>query len=296
VSIFGLEFRQVPEFRRAQGLGYPVAGMRALIALAVLDGVIRGPQDLADYAATLSQSQLRALNFRQQPDTGRYRQPQKTTFQRVLAGVDASAVEKVWLRWQEQVLGPAQNRSVILDGKEIRQADVKLVNAVTETGRWLGSTLIPQGTNEIPIARQQLGKLDVVGKIVLADAIHTQVETARQILFEGGGDYFLTVKASQKELVATLETLLTGQRFSPSANGADPCLYTGAQPGPPGNPGGRWSGDNAGTSGFPGRPDHRPAQTPGAAPRQKAHRNRISDQPFNPGATQRRGRSQTQAG
>lgn len=258
---------QVPEFRRAQGLAYPVAGLLALIALAVFDGVIRGPQDLADYAATLSQSQLRALNFRRDPDTWRYRQPQKTTFARVLAGVDASAVEKVLLLWQEQVLGPAQNQLVLLDGKEIRHADVQIVNAVTETGRWLGSTLIPKETNEIPIARQQLEKLDVVGKIVIADAIHTQVESARQILFEGGGDYLLTVKANQKELVATLETLLTKQRFSPSTDPADPCLYAGAQPGPPGNPGGRLPGDHAGTSGFPGSPDHRPAQTPGAAQR-----------------------------
>jgi predicted transposase YbfD/YdcC len=39
--------------------------------------------------------------------------------------------------------------------------------------------------------------LDLAGKIVLADALHTQVETAQQILFEQGGDYLLTVKANQ---------------------------------------------------------------------------------------------------
>lgn len=256
----------VPEFRRSQGLGYPLAGLLALMAMAVLDGVVRGPQDLADYAATLSQSQLRTLNFRRHPHTGRYRQPQKTTFQRVLAGVDARAVEQVLLLWQEQVLGPAQHQLVLVDGKEIRHADVKLVNAVTETGRWLGASLIPLETNEIPLARQQLAKLDVVGKIVIADAIHTQNETARQILFDGGGDYLLTVKANQKELVATLETLLTEQRFSPSTDGADPCLHAGTQPGPPGNPGARLPGNHPRTSGLSGRPDHCPAHAPGAAP------------------------------
>ena len=46
-------------------------------------------------------------------------------------------------------------------------------------GRWLGSTLVKEGSNEIPAAREQLAKLDLVDKIVLADAAHTQVEHAQ---------------------------------------------------------------------------------------------------------------------
>ena len=34
--------------------GYPIAGMLALIAMAVFSGVTKGYEDLADYAATLS--------------------------------------------------------------------------------------------------------------------------------------------------------------------------------------------------------------------------------------------------
>jgi hypothetical protein len=223
---------QVPEFRRKQALAFPVAGVLALVAMALFSGVRHGPQDLADYAATLSQGQLRALQFRCVPGTRRVRGPKTSTFERVLAAVDAAAVERVLLLWQDQVLGPAQNALVLVDGKDIRHADVKIVNAVTEDGRWLGSTVIPKGTNEIPIAREQLAKLDLVDKIVVADAMHTQDETARQILWEGGGDYLFTVKANQKELVGTLETLLAKQRFSPSTDAADPCLYPGAQSGP----------------------------------------------------------------
>src|SRR6266480_3476341 len=48
---------QVPEFRSKEALAYPMAGFLALIARAVLSGVRRGPQDLAPYAATLSQGQ-----------------------------------------------------------------------------------------------------------------------------------------------------------------------------------------------------------------------------------------------
>jgi hypothetical protein len=137
----------------------------------------------------------------------------------------------VLLLWQEQVLGPVQDRLVIFDGKEIRHADVESVSAVSGTGRWLGSTLVPAGSNEIPAARALLAKLDLVNKLLLADAAHTQVATVQQIVFDQGGDYLLTVKENQKILFATLATLLTQQRFSPSAHGAHPCPDPGKQPG-----------------------------------------------------------------
>jgi predicted transposase YbfD/YdcC len=157
--------------------------------------------------------------------------PQRTSFQRVLTGVNAEILERVLLLWQEQVLGPVQDQLVVLDGKEIRHADVESVNAVSGTGRWLGSTQVKAGSNEIPAARAQLAKLDVVDKIVLADAAHTQVETAKQILYEQGGDYLLTVKKNQKGLFETLSTLFTEQRFSPSAHSANPRHDPGEQPG-----------------------------------------------------------------
>jgi predicted transposase YbfD/YdcC len=223
--------RTIPEFRRSQGLTYPIAGLLALIAMATFSGVARGYEDLADYAATLSQAQLRALKFRRDPHTGRVRAPQRTTFERVLTAVDAELLQRVLLLWQDQVLGPVQDRLVIIDGKEIRHADLESLSAVDGTGRWLGSTLVAEGSNEIPAGRQQLAKLDLVGKIVLSDAAHTQVAHARQILYQQGGNYLMTVKKNQKELFETLETLLTKQRFSPSAHSANPRDDAREQPG-----------------------------------------------------------------
>jgi len=192
--------RKIAEFRRKQSLAYPVAGRLALIAMAIFSGVTQGYEDLADYAATLSQGQLRALRVRLDGRTGRVRCPRRTCFQRVLTGVNAHTLEQVLLLWQEQVLGPVQDQLVVLDGKEIRHAEVESVSAVSGAGRWLGSTLVQAGSNEIPAGREQLAKLDLVDKIVLADAAHTQVETVKQILYEQGGDYLLTVKKNQKTL------------------------------------------------------------------------------------------------
>ena len=219
---------QVPEFRSKKALAYPMAGVLGLIAMAMFSGVRRGPQDLADYAATLSQGQLRALGFRRDKRTGRVRCPGVAPFRDVLTEVGAEAVERALLLWQEQLLGPTQDSLVIVDGKTLRHAHVELVSAVNGKGRWLGSVAVQEASNEIPAARDLLAKVEVQGKTTLADALHTQTDTAQQILFEGGGDYVLTVKENQKALVQTLATLLTAGKFSPSAHAEDPRADAGA--------------------------------------------------------------------
>jgi len=227
---------EVPEFRRAQGLAYPVAGLICLIVMANAQGVVRGPTDLATYADTLSPGQLRALKFRRHPHTKEVRFPKKTVFTTVLSEVDDDLLERVLLRWQAQILGPPQDQIVIVDGKKVRHAGVEIVNAADSRGRFLGSVVTPSKTNEIPAARLVLQKQDLVGKIVLADALHTNAQTAQQILFEGGGDYLMTVKGNQPTLYQNLEKLFIKQSFSPSAHAQDQGAQTGTQPQPFGDP------------------------------------------------------------
>jgi predicted transposase YbfD/YdcC len=286
---------EVPECRSKKGLAYPVAGMLALIAMAMFSGVRRGPQDLAEYAATLAEGQLRALGFRRDPHTGRIRCPGVTPFRDVLNRADAGAVERALLRWQEQLLGPAQDSLVIVDGKTLRHAHLELVSAVNGQGRWLGTVPVPEGRNEIPAARDLLAKVDVQQKTALADALHTQIETAQQILFEGGGDYALTVKANQKELLHTLAQRLTPGRFSPSAHVAHPRADAGTQPPPAGNPAAGLLGGHARAGGISRCAPHCPAAPAGAAQRQAQHRDGLSDQQPDPRTTRRAGLAATQA-
>ena len=218
---------EVPEFRSKEALAYPLAGFLALIALAMFSGVRRGPQDLAEYAASLSQGQLRALGFRTKRRTTRIRCPGESTFKRLLPQINPAALERALLLWQQQVLGPSQDKLVIADGKTLRHAHVELVSAVNGAGRWLGTVAVKEASNEIPAARELLGKIALENKTTLADAIHTQIQTAQLILFEGGGDYALTVKENQKQLVQTLATLLTQSDFSPSTHDADARTDTG---------------------------------------------------------------------
>jgi len=208
--------REVPEFRRRQALGYPLAGMVCLIVMAMATGVRKGPEDLAQFADTLSQPQLRTLGFARDRRTLRYRCPKKTCFTRVLAGVDAAVLEQVLLHWQRRLAGPIQDSLVIVDGKKMRHGGVEMVNAVNGAGQYLGGMITQAKSNEIPAARQVLSRLDLVGKTVLSDALHTQVQTGQQILFEQGGDYLMTVKANQPTLQGTLKDLFEKQALSPS--------------------------------------------------------------------------------
>jgi hypothetical protein len=286
---------EVPECRSKKGLAFPIAGMLALIAQATFSGVRRGPQDLADYAATLTQGQLRALGFRCDKHTGRVRCPGVTPFRDVLIGVDAIALERALLAWQEQLLGPAPDDLVIVDGKTLRHAHLELVSAVNGQGRWLGTVAVPEGSNEIPIARQLLSKVSVQNKTTLADALHTQLETAQQILFEGGGDYALTVKANQKQRVQTLATLLTPGEFSPSAHAADPRVDSGTQLQPSGDSPPGMPGSDPGASRFSRRTPDCAAAAAGAVCRPEDHRNGLSDQQPDAGATRRFGLAAPQA-
>jgi len=211
---------ELPEFRRAQALGYPVAGMISLIVMAMATGVRRGPEDLANYADTLSQAQLRALGFRRDRRTLAHRCPKKTTFTRVLAEVDATVLERVLLPWQRRLAGPIQDSVVIIDGKKMRHGGVEMVNATNGSGQYLGGMITQAKSNEIPAARQVLAGLDLAGKLVLSDAAHTQVETAQQILFQQGGDYLMTVKGNQPTLQSTLQNLFEKQALSPSGQTA----------------------------------------------------------------------------
>src|SRR5947207_7210457 len=259
--------QELPEFRRAQALGYPLAGMVSLIVMAMATGVRQGPDDLAQFADTLTQPQLRALGFRRDKRTLRYRCPKKTTFTRVLSQVEAARLEQVLLNWQGRLTGPIQDSLVIIDGKKMRHGGVEMVNATNGKGQYLGGVITQAKSNEIPAARQLLTRLDLVGRIVLADALHTQVDTGQQILFEQGGDFLLTVKGNQPTLQATLQKLFEQQAFSPSGHATHPGDAARAQSGQIGNSFSAVSGSDSQPSGLSGGqiggPVGNPSQTRG---------------------------------
>ncbi len=89
---------------------------------------------------------------------------------------------------------------------------------------YLGSALVDTKTNEIPVARELFGELDLTGRSVALDALHTQDQTARELVMEHGAHYLLTVKNNQPTLRQNIDQIVpvppTG--FSPSGSRRPP--------------------------------------------------------------------------
>ena len=200
-------FKSLPEYR-ARIESYPLFSLATLLLLAMLCEAPRGQTDLEKFARGFSQGQRRALGIRRNRQ-GKYPAPCQSTFSRFLAGIDAVQLHERLLAIQERLRGPAPAEElVVLDGKEPKHGSgASILTAVTVPSQYyLGSALVDQKTNEIPVAQEVLlPQLDLRGRFVSLDALHTQDETARQVVLEGGGDYLFTVKKNQPTLRANIE-------------------------------------------------------------------------------------------
>jgi hypothetical protein len=177
--------------------------------LAHLCGAPRGQKDWAKFAKGMSQAQRRALGVRQQQDG--YPAPSQPTFCRMMKHIDDEALERIILQTQEQIRGPAPaDELVVLDGKQPKHGGGhSVLTAVSVPSQYyLGSAIVDTKTNEIPVARQLFERLDLEGRLVSLDALHTQDETARALVLEAGADYLLTVKDNQPTVREAIEKLI----------------------------------------------------------------------------------------
>jgi len=210
--------KRLPDYRRRIGI-YPLWTLVAIAVLAHLCGAPRGQKDLTKFAKGMSQAQRRALGVRQQSDG--YPAPSQPTFCRMMKHIDDAALERVILQTQEQIRGPAPpHELIVLDGKQPKHGGGQSVlTAVSVPSQhYLGSAMVDTKTNEIPVARELFKKLNLDGRKVSLDALHTQDHTARDLVLEHGADYLLTVKDNQPTVRANIEKLVPAlpAYFSPS--------------------------------------------------------------------------------
>jgi hypothetical protein len=228
-------FKRLPEYRERVE-SYPLFSLAALILLAMLCEAPRGQTDLEKFARGMSQGQRRALGIRRNVH-GKYPAPSQSTFSRFLAGVDEAQLEATLQAIQQQVRGPApKNELVTLDGKEPKHGSgASILTAVSVPSQYyLGSAVVDVKTNEIPVAQETvIPPLDLEGRFVSLDALHTQDETARRVVLDAGGDYLLTVKKNQPTLLANIKNKVTAPQagFPPYAADTHASPHPGTQQG-----------------------------------------------------------------
>jgi len=205
--------REIPDWRGRKGRDYPLPTLVSIIVLATICGVVRGQRDLAAFAEKLTQPQLRALRSYYGKDK-RYHAPKETTFQRILAGLDPVAFEKVLRTWEIKVRGIeadlGEDTLIAIDGKTQRGSDPEvgdklkpqIVSALSlPSTHVLGSVLVEKKTNEIPAARELLEKIGPQdGKTMMLDALHSNQQSMRQIYQDNGADYLMPVKGNHPGL------------------------------------------------------------------------------------------------
>ncbi|EST38799.1 hypothetical protein N566_05475 [Streptomycetaceae bacterium MP113-05] len=240
--------RQVPDRRAKRGRRHALAVVLALTACATL--VIGGDSIAAiwQWCTRAPQAKLGRIGARYDPLTSRYLVPSERTFRRVLAGLDATALDTVTCAYTTDLArgavrvpeipatpGPVEREqrrvarcaakhpvpdgllpAAAVDGKALTGARTQngrvfLVGAVNHaSGAVLGQAQVPDKRGEGEAARTLLTQLDLTGWVFTMDALHTTTKTARLITGPLNSHYVLILKGNQPLAQAAAHRLLTG--------------------------------------------------------------------------------------
>ena len=200
--------------RHARGRRYALAVVLLLVVLAKLAGEDR-PSGIADWVKHRRAQLAAALG--QALGVALPRAPHHNTYRRVLAGAVAPGeLDRVLGEFLGGCAGVGTSELVSIDGKTLKgtvAADAPagehlLAAYLPREGIVLGQLPAGGHDNEIGVAPALLGGVDLRGKVVAGDALHTQRQLSRQIL-AAGGDYLWVVKNNQPTLRADVELLFT---------------------------------------------------------------------------------------
>jgi predicted transposase YbfD/YdcC len=226
-------FTGVSDGRVGPGRDHPVAAVLALAAAAVVAGM-KGYTAITGWVADVPPAVLADLYLRS--GAAPAPPPSKTTIWRVLTDADAEAFDVAVGTWLMNLAGfttpatasrdtgeegcPRALMQVRLDGKAVRGArdaggnQVRLLAALAGPDA-AASVVAAQAevgakTNEVPMAAVVLGQIDLNGKVVTADALHTVKATAN-FIHDHGGEFVFPVKENRRALFDALDALPWGQ-------------------------------------------------------------------------------------
>ena len=203
------ELATLTDPRQRRGRRHPLGTVLAVAVAAVLAGA-RSLAAIGEWAADAPGPVLAALGVRRDPLRRVWRPPGEATVRRVLARVDPDALDLIIGRWLADQQPPQPRpwrQAVAVDGKTLRGSghhpspQVHLLAVMEHTRRAvLAQTDVDIKTNEIARFQPLLEGLNLAGRIITADAMHTQREHADWLVTAKHAAYLLIVKANQPTL------------------------------------------------------------------------------------------------
>jgi hypothetical protein len=196
--------KRVVDPRGIRGRRFSSFSMLSICILATLSGAM-SLRAIAQWAGQLSVCELRRLGIT------RSKAPSESAIRRFLARVDPDEVDKLIGTWMMKQSKSAE--AIAIDGKTLRgtrktggKQDHLLSAVLQEAGLTVSQVKVAEGSNEITAVKPLLDRIQVPGRVVTLDALHTQTDTARYISEERKADYLMTVKANQAGLMDQIET------------------------------------------------------------------------------------------
>jgi predicted transposase YbfD/YdcC len=199
---------RVTDPRHARGKQYPLELLLVLILLAKLCGE-NTPTGIADWV-TYRIDALVAMKL-----LSKHKAPCHMTYRRVLQLiVSPDEMEHLLSEYHQSCLKTGTELVFSLDGKTVKgtipsgetRGTHLLSLYVPDQGLVLMEAKVDQKENEIVVAPEILRQVNLAGVIVIADAMHTQRETSRQVL-QAGGDYVWVVKGNQARTLWAIQKL-----------------------------------------------------------------------------------------
>lgn len=195
--------------RAKRGRRHNQRSVLAIILCAVISGA-QGSTAIGEWAGRLTQAMRRRLRCRRTAD-GRYETPSEPTIRRILAAVDIGQLERQLGDWLQT--HTATDEPVALDGKTLRGSrdQGRARQLVAAFGHHssvvLNQVEVADKASELKAVKPLLDHLPLAGRVVTADALHTQVETARYLVEDKGAHYLFTVKDNQPTLKTDIASL-----------------------------------------------------------------------------------------
>jgi len=207
-------FGRLTDNRKPKGMRYSLVTLLAIIFLAKLSGQDK-PVEIADWAKNNAEKLLELLKL------DRKVMPHHNTYRRVFQSIISAEEFDEAMSKHHQAKAEEIGEVLCLDGKVLRGtqvAGIKRSDQVLslfdgQSQCVLAQEAIETKENEIVAAPGVLGSVDLAGKIVTADALHTQRKLCSQIVLDG--DYVLPVKNNQERLCENIEQLFAPETPKP---------------------------------------------------------------------------------
>lgn len=194
----------IPDPRGRKGRRHSLAAMLAATICGLLTGAT-GCTAVAQWIRDQEPEFWHAIGFSRRPPTA-------NCYRSLLIRLPAEALENAIRQWAGALLetSPDELRPVALDGKTLcgtlqpHGQSIHLLGLLDHaTGGVLAQLRMPSDTNEYKAAMTLLKSIGLKGKVVTGDAMFCQRSLCQHII-DSGGDYFLTVKDNQPELIKTI--------------------------------------------------------------------------------------------